>query len=162
MINAAVGYIAKCNHVSDGHKPYMGRHCYVSAAVACFFTTQQFDFDFSVEQYDGSRIELPSETSMFLVIMNGRFLGGRVEASPVALLNDGLLDVTMQHGPAGTRELVGFFKTAMAQKGAHIYRDNYSCFRGRSIQITNKNLTTTARRIRGSSGDADHLGVEEV
>ena len=59
VINAAVGYIAKCTHKADTHKPYMGRHCYVSAALANFFTTRVDDFGLFFEQYDGSKIELP-------------------------------------------------------------------------------------------------------
>ena len=82
---------------------------------------------------------------MFLIIMNGMYLGGQVQAAPIACLNDGLLDVTMHHGPAGTRELFAFLKTAMAQKGAHIYRDNYAYLRGRSLRITNLDPEETKR-----------------
>ena len=79
---------------------------------------------------------------MFLVIMNGRYGGGRVPISPAAILNDGLLDVSMQHGPAGTREMLRFVKYCITQRGAHIFRDNYSQFRSKSITITNKNTRT--------------------
>ena len=139
VINAAVGYIAKCVHKAAALKPYMGRHCYVASAIGVFFTTAIEELSLVLEQHDGSRIALDREHTMFLIIMNGRFLGGRVQGSPIACLNDGLLDVTMHHGPAGTRELLAFFKTAVAQKGAHIYRDNYAYLRGRSLRITNMN-----------------------
>ena len=43
VINAAVGYIAKCVHKAIAHKPYMGRNCYFSAAMANFFTTDSED-----------------------------------------------------------------------------------------------------------------------
>jgi len=62
--------------------------------------------------------------------MNGKFGGGRVNMSPVALLNDGLLDITMQHGPAGSKEIVHFLRHSVVGKGAHIYRNNYANFRG--------------------------------
>lgn len=96
---------------------------------------------------------------MFLVIMNGRYLGGRVQAAPAACLNDGLLDITMHHGPAGTKELLAFIKTGLVQKGAHIYRDNYACMRGKSLRITNRIAGPAA--ARGLRSDADFLGMAD-
>lgn len=101
---------------------------------------------------------MSAEQTMFLIIMNGKYGGTRIQMAPVCLLNDGLLDITMQHGPAGLTEMLRFVKYAVNRKGSHIYRDNYSYFRGRSIKITNKNLV---ERPRTSSADSDNLGIEE-
>ena len=76
---------------------------------------------------------------MYLVVMNGKFGGGRIVLCPSAILNDGLLDVCMQHGPAGIKEYGRFVKHAIVKKGAHIYKPNYSCFRGKSMKIINRN-----------------------
>ena len=94
VINASVGYIAKCTHKADSHKPYMGRYCYTSSAIVNFFGNDNETFEVCFEQHDGSRIEFTEDT-MFLVIMNGRYGGGRVPMAPAAILNDGLLDVSM-------------------------------------------------------------------
>ena len=49
IINAAVGYIAKCVHKAAAHKPYLGSNCYVSAAIANFFTTDVEDLGLLLE-----------------------------------------------------------------------------------------------------------------
>ena len=63
---------------------------------------------------------------MFLMVMNGKYGGGRLVLAPYAILNDGLLDVSMQHGPAGSKELAKFVKNSIIGKGKHIYKDNYA------------------------------------
>ena len=140
VINAAVGFIAKITHLAVKHKKYMGKGCYISSATVNFFTSSSENFDIEIEKADGDKIALTNEETMYLVVMNGKFGGGRVVLCPSAILNDGLLDVCMQHGPAGTRQLASFIKHAIAKKGAHIYKDNYSCFRGKAIKIINRNL----------------------
>ncbi len=44
VINAAVGYVAKCVHKADHHKPYVGKGCYFTSAVHNFFTTGTENF----------------------------------------------------------------------------------------------------------------------
>jgi len=39
VINAAVGYIAKCTHKAAAHKPYTGKACYITSAMANFFSS---------------------------------------------------------------------------------------------------------------------------
>mmetsp|Transcript_38553 Transcript_38553/g.50532 ORF Transcript_38553/g.50532 Transcript_38553/m.50532 type:complete len:195 (-) Transcript_38553:329-913(-) len=160
VINAAVGFIAKVTHLAVNHKPYMGRACYVSSASVNFFTSSSENFDVHIVKADGERIELTNEQTMFLIIMNGKFGGGRIVLCPSAILNDGLLDICMQHGPAGIKEYGRFVKHAIVKKGAHIYKQNYSCFRGKAIKIINRN--NTEGRTRTSSNDADNLGIEEA
>ena len=81
----------------------MGKGCYISSATVNFFTSSSENFDIEIEKADGDKIALTNEETMYLVVMNGKFGGGRVVLCPSAILNDGLLDVCMQHGPAGTR-----------------------------------------------------------
>jgi len=106
VINAAVGYVAKVTHKAVNHKPYAGKACYITSAIANFLSSNTDNFDVLLQQPDGTRIELLNEETMLLLIMNGKFGGGRVCMSPMALLNDGLLDITLQHGPATVKEIV--------------------------------------------------------
>ncbi len=94
---------------------------------------------------------------MLLLIMNGKFGGGRINMSPMALLNDGLLDITLQHGPANVKEIVNFFRDAAIGRGAHIHRNNYATFRGQLVKIVNQNVNNTSI----SSNDLDNLGIAD-
>ena len=138
VINAAVGYIAKVTHLAVNHKPFAGKNCYITAATVNFFSTNTENFDLIIEQPDGSRIELPNEESLYLLVQNGKYGGGRCIMCPPALLNDGLLDVCMQHGPAATTEIFKYIKHCLVKKGGHIYKENYACFRGKAIRIVSK------------------------
>ena len=90
---------------------------------------------------------------------NGKFGGSRILLCPHALLNDGLCDLTMQHGPAGVKELGRYLKHCLGYKGAHIYKHNYCSFRGRQIKIVNRNMVGGQAT---SAADSDNLGIEEA
>ena len=160
VINAGVGYIAKTVHKAVDHKPYMGSGCYISSACVQFFTTCAEFFDVHIEKANGEKIELNNEETMYLTVMNGKYGGGRIVMAPSAILNDGLLDICMQHGPVAVSEIAKFIKNAVVKKGAHIYKQNYACFRGKSVKIINRNNATG--RNRTSSNDSDNLGIEEA
>lgn len=66
-----------------------------------------------ITQSDGSEIKLYNEETLFMLVVNGKYGGGRVVMCPSAILNDGLLDLVMQAGPAGTRELAKFIKSGI-------------------------------------------------
>ena len=158
VINAAAGFLAKCVQTSVKHKPYVGKQCYMTATLINFYYNSTEFYGVELEQYDGSRIKFNVET-LFFIIMNGRFGGSRVPMSPTACLNDGLLDAVIQNGPAGTKEVLKFFKNFLIFKGMFVYQDNYSCFRSKSIRITNQNqeeLKTASAR------DEMSLGMEEA
>ena len=80
---------------------------------------------------------------MVLCANNGKYGGSRIALCPGAILNDGLLDLCLQHGPSqGTFGLAKFFKTCVTQHGTHIYNDNYSYFRAKTLKLTNLNYST--------------------
>ena len=95
VINAAVGFIAKVTHLAVNHKPYVGSGCYASSAIVNFFKSSTENFDVIIQKSDGSLIELKNEETLLLVVMNGKYGGGRIVICPSAILNDGLLDVCM-------------------------------------------------------------------
>ncbi len=159
VINSGVGLIAKITHSAVYHKPYMGKLCYFTSGCTNAFTSTVDYYDIIIGQPDGSEIELHNEATMYLLVMNGKLGGGRMLLSPHALLNDGLLDITMQHGPAGKREVLKYIKNCVVQKGMMIYKENYACFRGKWVKIVNRNMATEPAT---SSFDSDHLGIEEA
>ncbi len=159
VINSGVGLIAKITHSAVYHKPYMGKLCYFTSGCTNAFTSTVDYYDIIIGQPDGSEIELYNEATMYLLVMNGKLGGGRMLLSPHALLNDGLLDITMQHGPAGKREVLKYIKNCVVQKGMMIYKENYACFRGKWVKIVNRNMATEPVT---SSSDSDHLGIEEA
>ena len=110
VINSGVGFIAKVTHDAVYHKPYMGKSCYVTSGIVNAVKGAVENFDVIIGQPDGSKIELRNESTLYLLVMNGKLGGGRLLLSPHALLNDGLLDITMQHGPAGKREILKYIK----------------------------------------------------
>ena len=80
---------------------------------------------------------------MFLCVNNGRYGGSRITLAPAAILNDGLMDLSLQHGPSeGVMGLAKFFKSCVTNRGAHIYRHNYSYFRCKTLRLTNLNYGT--------------------
>ena len=60
-----------------------------------FFTSKSERFDIEVQMSSGKKITVSDVDTMMLVIMNGKFGGGRIVLSPSALLNDGLADLCM-------------------------------------------------------------------
>lgn len=107
-----------------------------------------------LEQHDGSCIELRDERTMFLMCMNGKYAGGRMPMTPIASPNDGLLDLCLQHGPTGTKEMMSFVKNCVAGKGKHVYKDTYAYFRGRSLTIKNKNTRETTTPLDSTAAAA--------
>ena len=94
---------------------------------------------------------------MVCVIMNGKLGGSGVHMAPVALLNDGLLDVTLQHGPPTNYEFSKFIRYCLKGAGSHIYLDNYAYFRGKSIKIVNRNES-----VRPRQATDQEYGIEEA
>ena len=60
--------------------------------------------------------------------------------TPGAYMNDGLFDFLVLAGNARTKDALNFFKTCIAEDGAHIYDDGFAYFRGKKITFTNKNF----------------------
>jgi diacylglycerol kinase family enzyme len=77
---------------------------------------------------------------MCLLANNGRFGGTGVAFTPVAVLNDGLLDVVHHHGPSGAARMYEFFSQGIIGKGKHIYLDNYGYYRCKKLELTNRNF----------------------
>jgi len=49
LINAAVGFIAKCCHAAQKHKKYFGAHAYTVAGLQCFLSGEKPDkYKFSI------------------------------------------------------------------------------------------------------------------
>ena len=68
-----------------------GSFAYKLAIVQCLFTKRKHTF---VPFADGERVNLPEgyKTQMLAVAAKGRFYGGGIQATPRAVLDDGLID----------------------------------------------------------------------
>ena len=89
-------------------------------------------------------IEIPDEPSMLICIMNGRFGGTGIPFAPVALLNDGMMDLVHHHGPAKFAHMIQFIQEGVSGKGQHIYADNYSYYRCKKLELINRNFVNEA------------------
>jgi diacylglycerol kinase family enzyme len=87
---------------------------------------------------DGEHI-VKNMQSNLMSIYNGKYGGGGVILSPLALVNDGLLEVVTTCAPLN---MFGFMKKAeFAKRGAQcFYDDDVRIFRASSIKITNKSV----------------------
>lgn len=97
LINASMGFIAKCVHAAKPWKPYFGAGSYTAAAFECFFKGEQPE-SFRINLYnqiDGKEKLTYSEdvNSILFNIMNGRYGGGGISICPISLMNDGLFDI---------------------------------------------------------------------
>ena len=97
---------------------------------------------------------------MMVMCSNGKYAGGRMVAVPTACLNDGLLDLCLHHGPAGTKALLNYIKNCVIRKGMHVYDDGfngYAYLRARSLKIKNKNMkvnsTTGEKETQAAQGN---------
>ena len=79
--------------------------------------------------------------------------------TPTACLNDGLLDVTMQHGPASLLEYIKVLGNMILFRGGHVFADNYASFRGASVKISNRNV---AFKYEPAESNSDYFGFEEA
>ena len=72
------------------------------------------------------------------MMMNGRFGGTGIPFAPVALLNDGLVDLMFHHGPDKMSNLYEFARDGITGGGKHIYLNNYSYLRAKKITLINR------------------------
>ena len=93
-----------------------------------------------LETADGQKIEIPDEYSMLVCMMNGRFGGTGIYFAPVAMLNDGLMDLIFHHGPAKISNGFEFYRHGISGGGKHVYLDNYSYFRAKKLTFYNRNF----------------------
>ena len=93
VINASIGYIAKVVHLGNSHKKYVGSLCYTTAGfVELAGRLRAEDFEMELDCGNGNKLTIPVLSSQIFMIMNGKFGGSHMPFSPMALMNDGLLD----------------------------------------------------------------------
>lgn len=78
---------------------------------------------------------------LFLCVQNARYAGGGNAMTPVALMNDGLLDVMFENKPISGMTFPGILNQIVVKKGMHIYdKDQWEYARGHALEIENMNF----------------------
>jgi diacylglycerol kinase family enzyme len=146
IINASIGFVAKCVFIGCDLKKYLGNLCYQVAAVYQLSGRQHSD-DFAVEleQGDGTVLTIPFVSSQIIMIMNGKCGGTHIPFTPTAMMNDGLLDILLMQGTfAHLLDGVKTLSEAKDYHGLHLYRKNVHLYRGSSVKFTNLNYETAS------------------
>jgi diacylglycerol kinase (ATP) len=161
LINASIGFIAKCVWRGLGLKRYFGNFCYQAAAVYEMSGTQKSeDYAIELDQADGSTLTIPLFSTEVAMIMNGKSGGTHIPFTPMAMMNDGLLDILFMKGHfknllAG----VGMLSSAKDYHGLHVYQDTMVFLRGNKVKITNLNYEPSAETVEI---DGDVSSIQQV
>ena len=74
------------------------------------------------------------------MIMNGKCGGTHIPFTPMAMMNDGLLDILFMEGHfSHLFSGLSMLRNAKDYQGLHVYSDNMKFFRGTKVKITNLN-----------------------
>jgi hypothetical protein len=72
--------------------------------------------------------------------MNGKCGGTHIPFTPMAMMNDGLLDILFMEGHfSHLFSGLSMLRNAKDYQGLHVYSDNMKFFRGTKVKITNLN-----------------------
>lgn len=66
--------------------------------MEAFGRVQVEDFKLELELGNGKTIDIPVLSSQLFMIMNGKFGGSHLPFTPMAMMNDGLLDLLFLRG----------------------------------------------------------------
>jgi len=86
--------------------------------------------------YINDELVFEDKVAMSLCINNGKFIGGGLYMSPYSLVNDGLADLVLTHGYVPKKTRVGMLLDQSS--GSHVYRPEFSVYRGKSFKVCNK------------------------
>ena len=74
------------------------------------------------------------------MIMNGKCGGTHIPFTPMAMMNDGLLDILFMEGHfSHLFSGLSMLRNAKDYQGLHVYSDNMKFLRGTKVKITNLN-----------------------
>ena len=125
---ASVGFDSDANRIANEAKLVKGNLVYAYAAIKALAQWKPARFEAIV---DGE----PHEVTGYSVgICNSKAYGGGMYAAPQAELDDGLLDVILCATVPKRRFL--FRTLPRVFKGTHLEDPNFSCFRGKTIEVS--------------------------
>lgn len=136
IANSASGFIAQVVHKAAGLKEYLGGIAYPLTGLKelLLHSGETATLELQMEQPgEGSMVTISNLQAMFLFVNNGKFAGGHACYCPLAMLNDGLLDVVYMEGTPP-------FLTALrilhqVSTGVHVFRNDIHYYRAKSIKI---------------------------
>ena len=97
VVNAGLSYTAAVAHKALAIKPYFGKYCYLAAGLAVFyggFQPPMYRLDLYNHYQKEERLTYSADTDATIFsIFNGRYGGKGITFAPLALMNDGLIDI---------------------------------------------------------------------
>jgi hypothetical protein len=95
------------------------------------------------------------------MIMNGKCGGTHIPFTPMAMMNDGLLDILLMEGHfshlfSGLKML----RSAKDYQGLHVYTDNMLFFRGTKVKFTNLNYEEPTELVEEIDGNV--LNIQQA
>lgn len=142
----ASGFDSKVNDRANAMRWPRGHVRYDIAVLVEFLRLRDLPFEIALETPDGARETVPGPLLMASV-GNGRTYGGGIPICPDAVIDDGLLDVTLVR-PAGRLQLLRLLPRVY--RGTHTGYPGVSTHRVRSVTLSAPGITAYA--------DGDPLG----
>lgn len=94
-----------------------------------------------MSQADGTTLTIPIFSTAVAMIMNGKSGGTHIPFTPMAMMNDGLLDMLFMKGHFNNPyDGVKMMNSAKDYYGLHAYQNSMVFLRGSKVKITNLNF----------------------
>ncbi len=136
----ASGFDSRVNDRANAMRWPRGHGRYTIAILIEFLTLRGVPFDVQLELADGSR-EMIAGDLVMATVGNGRTYGGGIPICPDAMLDDGLLDVTLVR-PSGRLRLLRLLPRVY--RGAHGPAEEVTMRRVRSVLVSSPEVTAYA------------------
>ena len=127
-------------------------NAYTIAALSCLKSGWRFTMDYSIELENGEMIEKKDMRYSLVSICNGRYYGGGFCPSPVAEIDDGVLNVCIVDDMS---RLKAFSKLLKYKKGKHLGQKGFTFYRSTSGIFTSLNSNM---QMQGNYDGEDFFG----
>lgn len=101
--------MATSNRNAHPYKPYIGKLSYSLTAVEEILKRDQVTFDVDI---NNGALLLNDFNTQFMFLFNGKFGGGGMMLNPLALINDGLMELNFYDGLVEIKKAMDLFDGA--------------------------------------------------
>lgn len=134
IINSNFSTPAKVAHAAVYYKRCCGGKAYEIAALREFLRIKRDKFDVYIDE----QLYLENMETVIIMGFNGKVSGGGLYISPYAVINDGLMDLTLSTEDMSVKQLVTLLDNA--KKGGIVGYDKKLHFiRAKTVRLVNKN-----------------------